>query len=308
MWIDLAMYQVGASFVGEGLLDFAFNGRRARRMGNRHETMAPHGCYPCLGKDQWLVLAARDDADWQALCEALGTPNLAADPRFANPVERHRNQDALDAIISGWTSGRAKYDAMRELQAAGVPAGPALDGRDLWRDPHLRRTGLLRGGGAPPRHGTGPTRIRESGLANVRESGTHPQAGSHAWRGQQVRVVPGDRVERRQNRRTGSRRRGGATLDRRSTAGCGSAGTAGRTGAGQWITTPIIESVNATRRQRRMPQHRHGLGSARNNAPHCHREERLHYLSSRGAPPPPVIARSVATRRSRCLGERPSGQ
>ncbi len=143
MWIDLAMYQVGASFVGEGLLDFAFNGRRARRMGNRHETMAPHGCYPCLGKDQWLVLAARDDADWQALCEALGTPNLAADPRFANPVERHRNQDALDAIISGWTSGRAKYDAMRELQAAGVPAGPALDGRDLWRDPHLRERGYF---------------------------------------------------------------------------------------------------------------------------------------------------------------------
>jgi len=38
MWIDLAMYQVGTSFMGEGLLDYAFNGRRTRRLGNRHET------------------------------------------------------------------------------------------------------------------------------------------------------------------------------------------------------------------------------------------------------------------------------
>ena len=42
MWIDLAMYQVGTSFMGEGLLDFAFNGRRTRRLGNRHETLFTH--------------------------------------------------------------------------------------------------------------------------------------------------------------------------------------------------------------------------------------------------------------------------
>ena len=42
-WIDLAMYQVGVSFIGEGLLDYAFNGRRTRRLGNRHESMSPHG-------------------------------------------------------------------------------------------------------------------------------------------------------------------------------------------------------------------------------------------------------------------------
>ena len=33
MWIDLAMYQVGVSFLGEGILDYAFNGRRTRRLG-----------------------------------------------------------------------------------------------------------------------------------------------------------------------------------------------------------------------------------------------------------------------------------
>ena len=115
MWIDLAMYQVGTSFMGEGLLDFAFNGRRARRMGNRHETRSPHGCYPCQGNDQWAVIAVRDDADWQAFCAALDMPGLATDPRFADPVTRHRNQDELDAIIADWTASRSKYQVMNIL-------------------------------------------------------------------------------------------------------------------------------------------------------------------------------------------------
>ena len=138
MWIDLAMYQVGVSFVGEGVLDFAFNGRPTRRLGNRHEFMAPHGCYPCQGHDQWVVLAVRDDAEWRAFCEVIGRPNLVADPRFMDPTTRHRNQDELDDLISGWSMGRNKYQVMEALQNVGVPAGPVLDGRDLLSDPHYR--------------------------------------------------------------------------------------------------------------------------------------------------------------------------
>ena len=143
MWIDLAMYQVGVSFLGEGILDFAFNGRRARRLGNRHETLSPHGCYPCQGNDQWAVLAVRDDADWRAFCNAIDRPELASDPRFADPVTRHGNQDDLDAVIAQWTSARTKYEVMTILQNAGVPAGPVLDGRDMLSDPHFRDRGYF---------------------------------------------------------------------------------------------------------------------------------------------------------------------
>ena len=137
-WIDLAMYQNGVSFVGEGLLDFAFNGRRTRRIGNRHRSFAPHGCYPCQGRDEWVVLVVRDDVEWNGFCSAIGQPALASDRHFADPIARHRNQDELDRIISGWTSGRTQFQAMEMLQQAGVPAGPVLDGKGLLANPHLR--------------------------------------------------------------------------------------------------------------------------------------------------------------------------
>ena len=155
MWIDLAMYQVGVSFLGEGILDFAFNGRRARRLGNRHETLSPHGCYPCQGNDQWAVLAVRDDADWRAFCNAIDGPELATDPRFADPVTRHGNQDDLDAVITQWTSARTKYEVMTILQSAGVPAGPVLDGRDMLSDPHFRDRGYFEPVEHPPETGLG---------------------------------------------------------------------------------------------------------------------------------------------------------
>jgi crotonobetainyl-CoA:carnitine CoA-transferase CaiB-like acyl-CoA transferase len=143
MWIDLAMYQVGASFMGEGILDFAFNGRRTRRLGNRHEYMSPHGCYPCKGQDEWVTMAVRDDADWQAFCRVMGQPSLVADPRFADPLTRFQHQDDLDAIIGKWTSIKSYYQVMEEFQAQGVPAGPVLNARQLLGDPHLRARGLF---------------------------------------------------------------------------------------------------------------------------------------------------------------------
>ena len=142
-WIDLAMYQAGASFIGEGLLAYAFNGQRAQRIGNRHTAMAPHGCYPCLGEDQWVTIAVRDNADWLAFCHAIGAPGLAADPRLATASQRLMEQDELDSIVSGWTRERTSYQVMETLQGAGVPAGPVLTAGQALADPHFRHRGFF---------------------------------------------------------------------------------------------------------------------------------------------------------------------
>ena len=155
MWIDLAMYQVGVSFLGEGLLDYAFNRRATRRLGNRHPSMSPHGCYPCLGDDQWVALAVRDDTEWLAFCRALGQPELAGDARFNQPLERSRNQDELDAIIARWTETQPSYRVMETLQAVGVPAGPVLNARQLLADTHWRERNYFETVQHPPESGLG---------------------------------------------------------------------------------------------------------------------------------------------------------
>lgn len=155
LWVDLAMYQVGAAVIGEGLLDYAFNGRVNRWMGNRHEAYAPHNTYPCSGNDRWVTIAVTDDLEWHALCRVMENPGLAEDPRFVDGLARVKHRDALDAIVAIWTAPLDHYEVAHRLQAAGVPAGPVLDARDLFTDPHLAARKFFDHIEHPPETGVG---------------------------------------------------------------------------------------------------------------------------------------------------------
>jgi crotonobetainyl-CoA:carnitine CoA-transferase CaiB-like acyl-CoA transferase len=89
------------------------------------------------------VIACRDEADWRALCRATGRADWAADPRFADLPARLRHRADLDRAIGEWTAGRDKHEAMHLLQAAAVPAGAVLNGKEVLLDPHLRARGYF---------------------------------------------------------------------------------------------------------------------------------------------------------------------
>jgi crotonobetainyl-CoA:carnitine CoA-transferase CaiB-like acyl-CoA transferase len=137
-FIDLAQRENMISVIGEFVVAFSLNGREPPRGGNRHSSMAPHGCYPCEGEDQWLTIACENDAQFTALCSTIGHPELTVDERFADVASRYRNQDALDEIIASWTREQTKEAAAEALQAAGVPAMPPLSVPDVFEDEHLR--------------------------------------------------------------------------------------------------------------------------------------------------------------------------
>ena len=62
---------------------------------------------------------------------------------FKTHSSRYENQRALDALISEWTRQRGHYEVMHQLQAAGVAAGPIMDQRDAFADPHLQERGIF---------------------------------------------------------------------------------------------------------------------------------------------------------------------
>jgi len=110
---------------GTTMLDWSANGRVWTRTGNRspNKPAAPHGVYPCAGKDRWIAIACFSDAEWQALCKVANNSDWARDDRFANLSGRLSHQDALDAAIGSWTVNGDAYRLMEVLQAASVPAG-----------------------------------------------------------------------------------------------------------------------------------------------------------------------------------------
>ena len=169
--IELAQAENMIAYTGHFFMDYAMNGRSAATLGNRH-THAVQGCYPCDGIDRWVNITLYDESDWRAFRDAIGRPEWTTQAQFATHSRRYANQDALDAHIAEWTRTRDHYEVMRLLQAAGVAAGPVMDQRDAFADPHLSAHGIFEevyhedvGGshlyvGAPFKMSETPARIR----------------------------------------------------------------------------------------------------------------------------------------------------
>ena len=140
--IELSQAENAMSLLGESLLDYSMNGRIAATIGTRHP-YAIQGCYPCLGDDRWVSITIYGDDDWEAFCQALGAPVWCRDERFNTAAGRHRHHDELDRHISLWTSQHGHFQVMHLLQEAGVAAGPVMDQKDAYNDPHLDQRGFF---------------------------------------------------------------------------------------------------------------------------------------------------------------------
>jgi crotonobetainyl-CoA:carnitine CoA-transferase CaiB-like acyl-CoA transferase len=125
------------------LLDYTINGRVQGRPGNRHPTMAPHGCYPCKGDDEWVVIAVTSEPDWERFRQVLGDPAWAREEKFATASGRKAAENDLDAYIAAWTREHEPYEVMELLQKAGVPAGAVLSGPGILSDAHLAARAFL---------------------------------------------------------------------------------------------------------------------------------------------------------------------
>jgi len=137
-YIDLSQYEASTQCLAPLLLDFQVTGNIMRREGNRSPEAAPHGAFPCRGKDRWCVLSVFNEKEWNSLCKVMGIPGFAEDPRFATFEKRKENEDELERCIADWTRQFTPEKVMKRLQKAGVNAGVVQTSEDVLNDPQLK--------------------------------------------------------------------------------------------------------------------------------------------------------------------------
>ena len=140
--VVLSQRELLTGCIGEIVMDYPMNRRIPQPQGNQHPFYAPHGCYPCKGKDSWIALVARDDSEWENLCRAMDNPELLTDARFAGVANRLHHREEVDKAIASWTVHREKEELMKLLQEKGVPASALFSVPDLVDDPHLKVRGF----------------------------------------------------------------------------------------------------------------------------------------------------------------------
>lgn len=135
MHVESTMVEAALNVAAEMLVEYSCNGIEMRRNGNRGPGARPQGVYRCRGDDNWVALAATDDAARVSLAHLLGRPDL----RAGDWLEQ---QDEIDKLISDWTARQSVAGAVEALRGGGVAAAPVTPAPALLSDPHLHARGF----------------------------------------------------------------------------------------------------------------------------------------------------------------------
>jgi formyl-CoA transferase len=111
-----------------------------RQAGNNHPTSIPTGVFAT--SDGHINVAAAGQEIWHRFCRAIGHEELTGNPAYAEPADRSKNRDALNAELAAILRRRSSAAWIELLNEAGVPCGPINTIDQVFADPQVRHLGL----------------------------------------------------------------------------------------------------------------------------------------------------------------------
>ena len=135
--VDSAIYEAVLAMMESLVPEYQQGNYIRERTGAILPNIAPSNVYPT--KDGlMLVIGANQDGVFKRLCEAMGRPALAEDPRYKTHTARGQNQQELDDLIADWTRtiDAEKLEGLMEKHA--IPAGRIYRAPEMLSDPHFR--------------------------------------------------------------------------------------------------------------------------------------------------------------------------
>jgi len=107
----------------------------------RGQTSAPSDIFRT--KDGWIIAYAIGNPMFARWVKVLGEPGWLSDPRFKDDESRGNHGEIISERVSEWTAQRTTVEALAELEAAKIPAGPLYSPQQALEDAHIRAAGLL---------------------------------------------------------------------------------------------------------------------------------------------------------------------
>ena len=133
-YLDMALYDCGMALLHPQAANFFLNNTRPKGTGNPHPNLVPYDKYPTKTCD--IFIASGNNGQFRKLCELIGQPELADDPRFANNGERNVNRVALTLALAAAFATQDGNELSMRLIRNGVPAGPVLPVDEATAAPH----------------------------------------------------------------------------------------------------------------------------------------------------------------------------
>ena len=136
-YLDMTLYDCGMALLHPQAPNYFLNGKRPMPTGNPHPNLVPYDKYPTRTCE--IFIASGNNGQFRKLCELLGMPEMADDPRFASNGDRNVNRVALTEALRAAFADKDGNEISLHLIRNGVPAGPVLPVDQSTAAPHTPR-------------------------------------------------------------------------------------------------------------------------------------------------------------------------
>jgi formyl-CoA transferase len=133
-YIDMTLYDTAVSMLFPHAANYFLGGRHPRITGNTHSNLSPYDSFPT--KTCRVFIAGGNDTQFRKICEVIGQPELAQDPRFVDNAARLENKHALREAFGPAMAEWDGEELAAALMKAGAPAGPVLETHEVVAHPH----------------------------------------------------------------------------------------------------------------------------------------------------------------------------
>ncbi|MCZ6661969.1 MAG: CoA transferase [Actinobacteria bacterium] len=130
---EVSLHDTGLQMLAAIASNHLISGEPAVRYGNGHPNLVPYRTFTAA--DGSFALAIGNDTQFRAMCDIVGRPDWADDPRFARNQDRVVNRDTIEALISEVLISGRKAEWISVFRAAGIPCGPVRSVVEALSDP-----------------------------------------------------------------------------------------------------------------------------------------------------------------------------
>ncbi|MBJ37328.1 MAG: CoA transferase [Gammaproteobacteria bacterium] len=140
--IDMSLLDVQVAALANQATNYLVSGVAPGRLGNAHPNIVPYQTFATA--DGHVIVAVGNDAQFVRFCEAIGKPDLASDPRFADNASRVANRTTLVPLFEEPLASRGSAEWLAVFESNGVPAGPINRIDEVFAEPQVAARGLQR--------------------------------------------------------------------------------------------------------------------------------------------------------------------
>ena len=139
--VDVSLFDVGIACMANIAQSYLATGEAPGRIGNAHPQVAPYQDF--TASDGNFMTAANNDNQFSRMCETVGIPELAEDPRFLSNADRVKNRKELESLLNTQFKEKPKSHWISALQEAGLTVTSINTLDEVFRDPQAKARNSL---------------------------------------------------------------------------------------------------------------------------------------------------------------------